>query len=76
VLGIDGGREAIEFNTMTADAKHIVDDFEALPDTTKREVLAELVRISARIDYPTVSDDELLSAANDVFLAYDERESE
>jgi hypothetical protein len=61
---------------MTAEAKHIVDDFQALPDTAKREVLAELVRISGRIDYPNVSDDELLSAANDVFLAYDEREAE
>ncbi|MFL6247142.1 MAG: hypothetical protein ACJ74H_14010 [Thermoanaerobaculia bacterium] len=73
---IHGGHKALEFNTMTAEAKHIVDDFQALPDTTKREVLAELVRISARIDYPTVLDDELLSAANDVFLAYDHRESE
>lgn len=61
---------------MTAEAKHIVDDFQALSDTAKREVLAELVRISARIDYPAVSDDEFLTAANDVFLAYDERESE
>ena len=61
---------------MTADAKHIVEDFQALPDVAKREVLAELVRISGRIDYPSVSDEELLSAANDVFLAYDEREVE
>lgn len=61
---------------MTADAKHIVDDFQALPDAAKREVLAELVRISARIDYPAMSDEELVSAANDVFLGYDEREAE
>lgn len=61
---------------MTADARHIVEDFRALPDAEKREVLAELVRISARIDYPAVSDEELLSAANDVFLTYDEREAE
>jgi len=26
---------------MTAEAKHIVNDFQALPDTTKREVLDE-----------------------------------
>ncbi|HEY0142428.1 MAG TPA: hypothetical protein VGF48_16135 [Thermoanaerobaculia bacterium] len=61
---------------MTAEAKHILDDFNALPDTAKREVLAELVRISGHLDYPSVSEDELLSAANDVFLAYDERESD
>lgn len=72
----DRWRQELEFNSMTAEAKHIVDDFQALPDTAKREVLAELVRISGRIDYPPVTDDELLSAANDVFLAYDERETE
>ena len=59
---------------MTAEAKHLVDDFRALPDAAKREVHAELLRISSRIDYPEISDDELLAAANDVFLAYDERE--
>ena len=61
---------------MTAETGHIVDDFQALPDATKREVLAELVRISGRIDYPAVSADELLAAANDVFLGYDERETQ
>lgn len=60
---------------MTAEAKHIVDDFEALPDAAKREVLTELIRISSRINYPAVSDDELTAAANDVFLTYDDRES-
>ena len=61
---------------MTAEAKHIVEDFRALPDATKREVLAELVRISGRIDYPSMSEEELLSAANEVFLQYDQRENE
>lgn len=61
---------------MTVEAKHIVDDFRALPDSAKREVLAELVRISGRIDYPTMSDEELTAAADDVFRAYDEREGE
>jgi len=60
---------------MTAEGKHLIEDFQALPDTAKREVLAELVRLSKYIDYPPVSDDELTSAANDVFLGYDEREN-
>jgi hypothetical protein len=59
---------------MTAEAKHIVDDFRALSDAAKREVLAELVRISSRIEYPEMSDDELLGAADYVFLTYDKRE--
>ena len=67
---------ALQSGVVTADAKHIVDDFRALPDAAKREVLAELVRISGHIEYPAISDEELLMAANDVFLSYDERERE
>jgi hypothetical protein len=56
--------------------KHIIADFETLPDQEKREVLAELIRMSRRLEYPAVSDDELLSVADEVFLAYDRRESD
>ncbi len=61
---------------MKSDLKHIIDDFGALPDHEKREVLAELIRMSQHIEYPSISDEELLSAANDVFLGYDQRESD
>jgi hypothetical protein len=61
---------------VTAQGKHIIDEFEALPDQTKREVLAELIRSARFIEYPEVPEDELLSAANDIFLDYDRRESE
>jgi hypothetical protein len=60
---------------VTADAKHIIEDFGALPDPAKREVLAELLRMSRYMDYPAMGDDELLSAAGDIFLEYDRRES-
>ncbi|MGH9200515.1 MAG: hypothetical protein ACRD2A_04675 [Vicinamibacterales bacterium] len=59
---------------MTADSKHIIDDFDALPDPTKREVLAELIRIARYLDYPGVTDDELLASANEILLEYDRRE--
>lgn len=61
---------------MTAQGKHIIEEFQALPDTAKREVLAELLRTSRFIDYPPVSDDELVSAADEVFLQYDRREAD
>ena len=59
---------------MTAQAKHIIEEFQALPDQAKREVLAELIRTSRSIEYPQLSEDELLSAADEVFLEYDRRE--
>jgi hypothetical protein len=66
--------EALQCLAMTAEAKHLIQDFQSLPDASKREVLAQLVRISRFIDYPEISDEELISAANDVFAEYDERE--
>ena len=59
---------------MTAEAKHIIDDFESLPDPAKREVLAELIRMSRYLDYPSMTDDELVSAADEIFAEYDRRE--
>jgi hypothetical protein len=60
---------------VTADAKHLIDEFGALSDPSKREVLTELLRISRQLDYPEMSEDELTSAADGVFLDYDRRES-
>jgi hypothetical protein len=60
---------------MTAEAKHLLKEFGALPDPSKREVLAELLRIARDLEYPEMTSDELTSAANDVFLGYDEREA-
>lgn len=57
---------------MTADARKILAAFQALSDGARREVLAELIRLSDCVDYPRVSDDEFRWAANDVFLAYDD----
>jgi hypothetical protein len=61
---------------MTAAGKSIVDDFASLPDSEKREVLANLLRISRTIDYPEVSDEELVNSADALFLEYDQREAD
>lgn len=60
---------------MTAEAKHLIEEFGALPEPSKREVLAELLRISRNLDYPEIADDELTAAANEVFSSHDDRES-
>lgn len=56
---------------MPAAGKHIVEDFEALSDPEKREVLANLLRIASQIDYPEISEEELLASADAVFRYYD-----
>lgn len=60
---------------MTSVGKNIVDDFQGLPDPEKREVLANLLRISRNIDYPDLTDDEILASADALFLEYDRHES-
>ena len=51
---------------MESDPKQILEDFAALPDEDKREVLAELLRMTREHDQPTAEQDELLAAAEEV----------
>ncbi len=60
---------------MTAAGKHIIDDFQTLPDEEKREVLANLLRISRDLEFPETSDEDLVAAADAVFLSYDREEA-
>lgn len=59
---------------MTTKAKHLIEEFAALPDASKREVLRELLRICRDSQSPGMSNDELTSAARDVLVPYDGRE--
>lgn len=58
---------------MTAAVAHIIEDFEALPETEKREVLAKLLQIASQ-EYGPISDEELISATDALFVAYDAEE--
>lgn len=59
---------------MTAAAEHIIEDFEALPEPEKREVLVKLLQIASHLDYGPISDEELLASADEVFVAFDREE--
>jgi hypothetical protein len=59
---------------MTAAAAHIIEDFEALPEPDKREVLAKLLRIAGHMDYGPISEAEMLASADQIFVAYDREE--
>jgi hypothetical protein len=60
---------------VTAEAKHLLEDFEKLPDAEKREVLSELLHAAQHLEYPAISEDEIVSAANAQFFEYDRREA-
>jgi hypothetical protein len=60
---------------MSSAGRHIIEEFDALPDPEKREVLVRLLELSRDIEVPTDSDEDLISAADTVFLEYDRAEA-
>ncbi len=59
---------------MTQAARKLLEDFEALPDKDRSEILAELLRRVALAPHDLPPDDDLLSAAGHLFAELDRRE--
>lgn len=60
---------------MTQEARSIIQLFEHLSDTEKKEVMREILHRSLKLDFPPMTDDELVQNADDLFLELDKRES-
>lgn len=56
-------------------ARHLLESFEALSETERREVLEELLRRAAELPYSFPTDQELLVAADQVLQEFDRREA-
>jgi hypothetical protein len=61
---------------MALSAQQIIESFEGLPESEKQRVAYEIFRRSVYLDVPPLADEELVAAAEDLFLALDARESE
>lgn len=59
---------------MTQAAKKLLDEFDALPDQDRSEILAELLRRTALAPHNLPTDDDLTAAADQLFLELDRRE--
>jgi len=59
---------------MTLAAKTILESFEALPEPDKEAVVVEILRRATAAPYPTMEDEDLIFAADQVFLELDRRE--
>jgi hypothetical protein len=59
---------------MTSGAKSVLDAFEQLPPAEREEVVVELLRRAASSTHESPTDDELLGAADAIFLDLDQRE--
>ena len=61
---------------MGKPAENIIAEFNQLPDSEKQEVAAAILRSTLRIEFPRLSDDELVLSAEETFLDLDRREAE
>lgn len=59
---------------MTQAAKKLLDEFDALPDRERAEVLAELLRRVALAPHDLPHDDDLTATADQLFVELDRRE--
>ncbi|OLE79684.1 MAG: hypothetical protein AUF76_16045, partial [Acidobacteria bacterium 13_1_20CM_2_65_9] len=59
---------------MTQAAKKLLDEFDALPDQDRSELVAELVRRVALAPHDLPQDDDLVAAADRLFVEMDRRE--
>jgi hypothetical protein len=61
---------------MTDAAARFLRSFKALPETDQHDVLVSLLRLPIEAEYASPSNDELLCAADEVFLALDRAEQD
>ncbi|HYX42409.1 MAG TPA: hypothetical protein VE821_11965 [Pyrinomonadaceae bacterium] len=60
---------------MTPTVQQILDTFNQMPETERQELAAEILRRALSIDYGSLSDEELILNAEQVFLGLDQREA-
>ncbi len=60
---------------MTLSAQQIIESFEHLPESEKQRVAYEILRRSVHLAIPPLTDEELIAATEDLFLALDAREA-
>ncbi len=59
---------------MTRAAKQVIEGFESLPESERQSVVVEILRRTAADAYPVLKDEDLVLAADQVFLELDRRE--
>ena len=61
---------------MSTKVKRILDSIESLSEIEKQELVSEIIRRTAYLDLPLLTDDELVFNAEALFLELDQREIE
>ena len=59
---------------MSTSVQHLLETFETLPEPEKHELASEILRWSAHAAHPALADDELVRAADEIFVSLDQHE--
>ncbi|MGD0901291.1 MAG: hypothetical protein ABR915_25970 [Thermoguttaceae bacterium] len=60
---------------MTAQVQEILQSFDHLPEDDKRELVSELLRRSAMLGDPPLTNEQLVRTAEDLFVPLDRNEA-
>lgn len=60
---------------MSTAVQNLINSFDCLPPGEKREAIVQILRRSRDLDFPPLTDDELIESAESVFLMLDAREA-
>ena len=60
---------------MSIAVEEMLDSFDHLSESEKREVASEIIRRTRNLDFPPLTDEELIINAEALFLELDHRES-
>ena len=61
---------------MTIQAHEILKSFDMLPEVDKRELTAEIIKRSLSLEQPPLTDEQLVDAAEELFLELDRNEAD
>ena len=61
---------------MTVLGQAVLKDFDRLPDTEQVEIGVEILKLLVNIDFPPLTDEDLVLNAEAVFLSLDEQEAD
>ena len=71
---LEAAHECGDSDFMTKATQKLLDEFEALPDRDRSELVAELARRVALAPHDLPQDDDLVAAADRLFVELDRRE--
>jgi hypothetical protein len=60
---------------MAALAQEILNSFDQLPDTEQLEIAVAILKRLSNFDFPPLTDEDLISNAEELFLALDQQEA-